>query len=163
MNKYLSTLGYRGPFILFTVILLGLIHIRITNPYIYGTLFVWAITNHLLNIVIKNILKIPRPDSQPEEFAKLKNSVNYKNYLTIHRNFGMPSGHAQSTVSELIFIMLYFNQPILTGAAALQTALTLWQRYTTRRHSIPQLIAGSGIGIMVGILFYKVITYLSLS
>ena len=157
MNQYLSTLGYQGPNILLIAILLGLLYNHYNNPYLYGAVFVWQLMSHLLNVVIKNTLKAERPDSDPTEFAKLKKSVTFKNYLTIHRNFGMPSGHAQATVSELTFIALFFQEPLLTGLAALQTAVTLWQRYTTRRHSPAQLLAGSMIGLVMGILFYMLV------
>ena len=120
---------------------------------------VWQLASHLLNVIIKNTIKAPRPDSQEEEFAKLKKTVSYKNYLTIHRNFGMPSGHAQATVSELTFIALYFKEPLLTAIALLQVAITLWQRYTTKRHSLIQLLAGSIIGVIVGVLFYLIILH----
>ena len=165
MNRYLSSIGYLGPHILLAVILLGL-----TIPledggvrapfYLYAAVIGWQIISHLINVVIKNTLKYPRPDSKPEEFAKLIENVNWKNYLIIHRNFGMPSGHAQSTVSELTFIGLYFRKPWLTALAALQTGITLWQRYSLKRHSVKQLAAGSLIGSIVGIAFYYlIITY----
>jgi membrane-associated phospholipid phosphatase len=159
MNKYLSEIGYQGYNILLILILLALAYNHVTNPFIYAAVIAWQILNHLLNVTIKNILRAPRPDSNPEEFAKIKNSVSLNNYLTIHKHFGMPSGHAQAVVSELVFIMLYFNKPILTAVAALQAGLTIWQRYETRRHSIPQLIAGSALGIIVGLAFYTVIKY----
>ena len=66
----------------------------------------------------------------------------------------MPSGHAQSTISELTFIALYFKKPVLTVVALVQTCLTLWQRYETRRHSPIQLLAGSLLGVVVGWGFY---------
>jgi membrane-associated phospholipid phosphatase len=159
MNQYLSTFGYQGPTILLIVIILGLIYNHITNPYLYGAVILWQLMSHLLNVIIKNIIKAPRPDSQPEELAKQRKSITYKNYLTIHRNFGMPSGHAQATVSELTFIALYFKEPILSAAAAIMTAITLWQRYTTKRHSLMQLLAGSAMGLAVGLAFYAAITF----
>ena len=114
----------------------------------------WQILSHLLNVAIKNIIRAPRPDSYKDpNFSQLKPTL--ANFLTIHREFGMPSGHAQATMSQLIFISLYFREPLLTAYAFFQTALTLWQRYQTRRHSIKQLLAGSGIGVAVGLAFYK--------
>jgi membrane-associated phospholipid phosphatase len=125
----------------------------------------------LINTIIKNTLRLPRPDSfydkdhghsnehEPgNDFNKIKNSVTWKNYLTIHRHFGMPSGHAQAVVSEFTFIALYFQKPLLTLAAFAQVLLTIYQRYATRRHSIKQLIAGSAIGIFIGLIFYKLFT-----
>ena len=78
------------------------------------------------------------------------------NYLTIHRNFGMPSGHAQSVLSELTFLSLYFKNPFITGIASIQTIITLWQRYITQRHSPIQLFAGGVLGIGTGVVFYKI-------
>ena len=158
MNKYLSNIGYQVPNTLFALIILSLAFLKnISKPNLYIAVLIWQFASHLLNVVIKNTLKLPRPDSKPEEFNEMRNTLTWKNYLTLHRNFGMPSGHAQATVSELTFISLYFKNPWLTTFALLQTGLTLWQRYTTRRHSVKQLAAGSLIGVVVGVLFYLVI------
>ena len=158
MNPYLSTIGYQGPNILLSVIIGNLFWHNITQPSIYFAVVGWQIVNHLFNVVIKNTLKAPRPDSQPEEFDKLKETITLKNYMIIHRNFGMPSGHAQSVWSELIFIALYFKSPILTTVAAIQTGITLWQRYKAHRHSLKQLAVGSLLGIGIGWGFYTYIT-----
>jgi membrane-associated phospholipid phosphatase len=163
MNKYLSIIGYQGPKILFIFIVIGLIKKHIYNPYIYGALVLWQTVNHLINVVIKNTLKSPRPDvnksdqNKMDQFNKLVASINYKNYLIIHRNFGMPSGHAQSVLSEFAFIALYFKNPLLTAVSAIQVAITLYQRYALHRHSIKQLAAGSALGIIVGAVFYILI------
>ena len=168
MNSYLSLLGYQGFNILFVVIIIALYYYKhITNPLIYLSILVWQFSSHLLNVIIKNTLRLPRPDSYDDEkehsheqsFNKIKNSVTWKNYLIIHRNFGMPSGHAQAVVSEFIFIALYFKKPLLTIASFAQVALTIYQRYATRRHSIKQLAVGSTIGILVGLGFYHLFKY----
>ncbi len=158
MNKYLSNIGYQGPNTLFALIILALVFLKPnTSISLYLAILLWQFASHLLNITIKNILKLPRPDTTNEnnEFTKLQKSITWKNYLIIHRNFGMPSGHAQAVVSELTFIALYFQNTLLTAAAALQVALTLYQRYNKRRHSIKQLAAGSALGLLVGATFYK--------
>lgn len=159
MNPYLSVLGYQGPNTLLVLILLAYYFSPNPHPtlFFYPAVLAWQVASHLLNVVIKNTLKLPRPDSKPEEFYEMRNTLTWKNYLTLHRNFGMPSGHAQATVSELTFISLYFKNPWLTTIAVLQTGLTLWQRYTARRHSVKQLAAGSLIGVVVGIGFFYVI------
>ena len=161
MNKYLSFIGYQGPNTLFLFIILALAYLKdIASPTLYIAVLLWQFASHLLNVVIKNILKFPRPASydDKDEFDKIKNTkITWKNYLTIHRNFGMPSGHAQAVISELTFIALYFQNPVLTTVAALQTALTLYQRYVKRRHSIKQLAAGSVLGFVVGAGFYTAV------
>ena len=154
MNKYLSTVGYLGPNILLALILFMLASQHVTSPYPYMYVTAWQILSHLSNVIMKNTLRSPRPDSDKDpQFANLK--PTFVNYLSIHKNYGMPSGHAQATVSELTFIAMYFRKPWLTTVALLQTALTLWQRYTTRRHSAEQLLAGSAIGLLVGLGFVK--------
>lgn len=153
MNKYLSILGYEGPNTLLALILLMLYLEGEINPYAYGAVLLCKAVNHLINITIKNILKAPRPDSHKDpNFSNLKPTL--KNFFIVHKEFGMPSGHAQDTVWELIFLALYFQKPWLTIIAGMQVLLTLWQRYKTRRHSIEQLAVGSSLGILVGITFY---------
>ena len=158
MNQVLSTIGYQGPNILLVAILIIFLYSNINNPYLYLAVIVWQLLSHLINVIIKNTLRLPRPDSEPTEFAKVKKSVSFKNYLIVHREFGMPSGHAQATVSEFTFIALITHYltitPLITAAALVQTLVTVWQRYTTKRHSAMQLLAGSLIGIAVGVAFY---------
>ena len=155
MNKYLSTLGYQGPNTLLALIIIMLYWQGETNPYAYGAVLLCKLVNHLINITIKNILKAPRPDSHKDpNFSNLK--PTFKNFLTIHKQFGMPSGHAQDTVWELTFLALYFQKPWLTLMASAQVLITLWQRYETRRHSLYQLAVGSTLGVLVGVAFYNI-------
>jgi membrane-associated phospholipid phosphatase len=153
MHKYLSTLGYQGPNTLLGLIFLGLYWQGEINPYAYGAVLLCKLVNHLINISIKNSLKAPRPDSHKDpNFSHLK--PTFKNFFTVHREFGMPSGHAQDTVWELTFLTLYFQKYWLTVLAAIQVAITLQQRYETHRHSVKQLAVGSFLGILVGMGFY---------
>ena len=157
MHKYLSAVGYQGPNILLSLILILLYWQGETNPYAYGAVLLCKLVNHLINVTIKNILKAPRPDSHKDSnFSHLK--PTFKNFLSIHKQFGMPSGHAQDTVWELTFLALYFQKPWLTALAAVQVAVTLWQRYATRRHSLKQLVVGSSLGLLVGLSLYHLYT-----
>ena len=156
MNYLLNHIGYLGPI---TLLLLILVMISTTNQshniYLYMYVIVWQIINHLNIVVIKNTLKQPRPDSgENKDFKLLKPTMH--NYFSIHRNFGMPSGHAQQVFSELTFITLYFRNPIITTISIIQSCITLWQRYSARRHSIKQLAVGSVLGLISGVIFYKI-------
>ena len=155
MNYLLNQIGYFGPM---TLLLLILFMFSTTaqpyNIYLYIYVIAWQVFNHFSNIVIKNTLKQPRPDSGENKDFKLLTPTMY-NYFSIHRKFGMPSGHAQQVFSELTFITLYFRNPIITTFSILQSCITFWQRYSTRRHSIKQLAVGSLIGILSGVIFYK--------
>jgi membrane-associated phospholipid phosphatase len=128
-----------------------------TNPYIYLAVIACQAINFLINVSIKNTLKAPRPDSDKDpKFPLLK--PTYKNFFTVHRNYGMPSGHAQDVWCDFTFIALYFQNPFLTAFAAGQEALTIWHRYKNRRHTLKQLAVGSTIGAMVGLTFYTIFT-----
>jgi membrane-associated phospholipid phosphatase len=157
-NSILSHLGYQGPNILLLSIILMLSYQHYTQPYIFGAVFAWQIVSHLLNVVIKNTLKAPRPDSANDpNFAIVQPTLS--NYLTIHRKYGMPSGHAQAVCSEFVFIALFFQKPWLTAAAGLQTLLTLWQRYAYKRHTLKQLTVGGALGLVLGYGFYRILLY----
>ena len=151
--NYLYQIGYFGPI---TLLILILVTISTTNQshniYLYIYVILWQLLNHFSNIVIKNTLKHPRPDSYENKDFKLLKPTMY-NYFSIHSNFGMPSGHAQQVFSELTFITLYFKNPIITTIAMIQSCITLWQRYSSYRHSKKQLVVGSLIGIISGGLF----------
>ena len=155
MNYILDRIGYLGPIILLLIIL---ITISTTNQayniYLYIYVIIWQVLNHCSNIIIKNTLKHPRPDSGEDKDFKMLTPTIY-NYFSIHRNFGMPSGHAQQVLSELTFIILYFKNPIIAIISILQSCITIWQRYSARRHSIKQLAVGSLIGVLSGVIFYK--------
>ena len=156
MNSYLSHIGYQGPnTLLVLIVMMLIIKEKKVSYYLIAIIIAWQMCSHLLNISIKNTLRYPRPDSHKvENFQGLVPTAF--NFLTIHRNFGMPSGHAQSVLSELTFLSLYFQNPLVTGIAGIQTIITLWQRYITHRHSPIQLFAGSVLGIGVGLVFYKI-------
>ena len=155
MNYILHQIGYFGPM---TLLILILIMFSTTvhpyNIYLYIYVIVWQLFNHFSNIIIKNTLKHPRPDSTLNKDFKLLTPTIY-NYFSIHRNFGMPSGHAQRVLSEMTFITLYFKNPVITIFSILQSCITIWQRYSARRHNIKQLMVGSLIGIISGVIFYK--------
>ena len=155
MNYYLSLIGYHGPINLLLLILI-MFSVTKTVHAVYLCIFVivWQLINIFINVVIKNTLKSPRPDSYKNKNFKNLTPTMY-NYFDIHRNFGMPSGHAQAVISEVTFILLYFKRPIITTFSIMQACITLWQRYITRRHSAKQLLVGSIIGIATGMGFYK--------
>lgn len=156
MNKYIYFLGYQGPKTLFLLILGMLYYQGETNPYIYLAVIACQAINFLINVSIKNILKAARPDSDKDpKFPLLKPTL--KNFFTVHRNFGMPSGHAQDVWWDFTFIALYFENPLLTAFAAGQVALTLWHRYENRRHTLKQLAVGSTVGMIVGLSFYTIL------
>ena len=108
-KKILSFLGYQGPnilliFILFVLYLQG----YTTKTKFFVLIIGWQMASHFINIVLKNTLQLPRPDSILPELEKIKPTA--LNYLFVHDNYGMPSGHAQAVVSMFCFILLFFQR-----------------------------------------------------
>ena len=158
-KKILSFLGYQGPnilliFILFVLYLQG----YTTKTKFFVLIIGWQMASHFINIVLKNTLQLPRPDSILPELEKIKPTA--LNYLFVHDNYGMPSGHAQAVVSMFCFILLFFQQSLLSIVAFFQVVITLWERHTSNRHSFIQLLAGGGIGLLLGGSFYLLFHHL---
>ena len=156
MNYLLNQIGYFGPM---TLLLLILFMFSTTaqpyNIYLYIYVIAWQVFNHFSNIVIKNTLKQPRPDSGENKDFKLLTPTMY-NYFSIHRKFGMPSGHAQSTGYSITFLYLVAHSPALLILSVFIGSLTIYQRFKYRRHTIPQLILGLSVGSLFAIISYKV-------
>jgi membrane-associated phospholipid phosphatase len=97
----------------------------------------------ILNTVLKNIIKEPRPE--PTEGTKYGELQEY----------GMPSGHAQLAAFSLLFdapatysernTHIYYMMVILLIA-------TLYHRNYSNYHSVPQLFAGTLAGAFSALL-----------
>ena len=178
MNKTLNTIfriGYHGPYILMiTAILMILYETRnhfpnvvgpnVVGPNVVGPnvvasllfisavgnkiLFViaWNFMNYWLNGVLKRLIKQPRP--------KKMIKINRQDVVS-SRGYGMPSGHAQIAANNLVFLALLFRNETVTALGALQTLLTIYQRYAFRMHSAVQLLAGTALGTASGYGLYK--------
>lgn len=146
----LSNIGYYGPLNL--LVLIFFMYYKTHKPIIvYILTILWQLFSLLLNIILKFTFKQKRP-------TQLTNSKYNTIYHTIYNDkYGMPSGHAQSVMAQLTFIIFYFKNKYITTLALVQTFITLWQRYYTNQHTINQLLIGSLIGIVLGLLFVNFI------
>ena len=153
-------IGNTGPINLL-ILIIGIISTtaQAYNMYLYICIILWQLVNQLINIIIKNTLKYPRPNNYKTQGFKSLTPTIY-NYFVIHRSFGMPSGHSQTVMSELTFIIFYFKNPFITIISIIQSYITLWQRYSSNEHSINQLAVGGVIGIIIGIAFYKIVPFI---
>ena len=178
MNKTLNTIfriGYHGPYILMiAAILLILYETRnhlptlvaptlvaptlVAPTLVASLLFIsavgnkilfviaWNLMNYWLNGLLKRLIKQPRP--------KKMIKINRQDVVS-SRGYGMPSGHAQIAVNNLVFLALLFRNDTVTALGALQTLLTIYQRYAFRMHSAAQLLAGTALGTASGYGLYK--------
>ena len=83
----IDDIGFFGPMILIIVAIIMLWgRVKYLNVYL-----IFLFINTVLNVVLKNIIKAPRP-------GKLSENVVYKTFEKTNgtEKYGMPSGHAQS-------------------------------------------------------------------
>ena len=94
------------------------------------------------NLLFKNTVRQPRPTG----------SVSVNRWDKYDEDqFGMPSSHAQMVGGMLAFVLVH---RLWSGPAALVlTALTIWQRYVYRKHTLAQLAVGALLGGTLTLLF----------
>ena len=145
----LDMIGFFGPIIL---LIMNSYLFFYRKYYLYAYIAFFFI-NGILNKMIKQMLKIPRPTNQLF-FNKLEKLNGVEKY-------GMPSGHAQSIGYSIGFLCNMISKTNNYFILALFIGLiTLNQRYKYRRHSIPQLGIGLIIGLIFGILVYYITKYI---
>ena len=148
LSKLLDYIGAYAPIFLFmSSIFLLQNRINYLKIYILG-----LILNSVLTIILKNIIKEPRPDKNSRI---LEIAITNKQIVDLDK-FGMPSGHAQNCGFNLAFITLVLNNSFITGLYLIITFVTFCQRYKNSNHTILQLIVGLIIGIGFGYLCYNV-------
>ena len=90
------------------------------------------------------MIREPRPRNQ---IYLNKYDVSEAN-ISRHK-YGMPSGHAPSTGYSITFLYLVSKSQTLLMITSFIGALTMYQWYVYRRHTIGQLIGGLLIGICI--------------
>jgi membrane-associated phospholipid phosphatase len=106
-----------------------------------------------LNAQLKMHFKQPRPVGYNSDNSP---TAQYETFSRGH-NYGMPSGHASITVYSLTFLLLC--APALTPysiAGMVIVAITLFQRFTNKRHTAEQLAAGAAEGFLLANIAYWV-------
>ena len=145
LSDIFANLGYFGPFTLLIVISITMLLQQYHLDMIL-LLFVMQSINLVLNYIIKNLLQQKRPSNQTSiNFLDQEDSVQY----------GMPSGHAQQMLSLLVFATFEIGKNVLTLFAFFQTVVTLWQRYSYKKHTLNKLIVGGVIGSFIGMIFLR--------
>lgn len=156
MFNILSYTGIKGYYILLvaSIILLRNTH-HFLALYLAGFGF-----NYLINILLKSILKQPRPN---ENEALFNIHVLHHKHIGIDR-YGMPSGHAQMAFFSTIFVYLslhshkYINYILLLFIII--TLITCSQRVVFNEHTITQVLVGAIVGSIVAYIFFNFSTSL---
>ena len=150
MTNLISFIGFISPFILMinSIYLLWNKHNLIVY-YVIGLFF-----NSLLNYLLKGIIKQPRP----LENEKLINLALNNGRFFSYDIYGMPSGHAQSSLYSTIFIWLVFKNKNILTLYLLLTLLTIYNRINTQSHTMLQVIVGAIIGTLFGYSIFYIAT-----
>jgi membrane-associated phospholipid phosphatase len=103
---------------------------------------VFFVFSVFLNWFVKQWIREPRPRKLSAEYGDDR--------------YGMPSGHANHVFFCLVF--LYLVKPIsaLLFLYILITFCMLYQRYTSKRHTLTQLFFGACFGSAVAFLAYRI-------
>lgn len=110
----------------------------------------------LVNIILKTLIKEPRPKEDEADF----NFLIQNNKRVSYDKFGMPSGHSQFMFFTLVFMAYvmhgYKYYWWLMTCFTLLTINTVLQRIRSNNHTVKQVVVGSIIGIIFGIGTYYV-------
>jgi len=162
----LYTLGRFGPFITFIMSLFILNNKNLTTQaYIAG-----IIIDTILNPLIKLTFAQRRPDktnsttvlSAAIDTSKNPQDTNFpdsfiESSFDAHR-YGMPSGHAQTSGFNLMYIWLVTHNYGITAIYALFTIITCIQRVVARRHYVDQVLIGTVLGALIAYFSFVVLT-----
>ena len=110
------------------------------NLQLFGNFFIGSISNGILSKILKKVLKQERPSGLDESFLDLPPSDN-----------GMPSSHAMSL--GFIGTFTAFQLPWTTVPLLIYATISLIYRVKTNLHSVEQVVVGSVLGSVNGIIW----------
>jgi membrane-associated phospholipid phosphatase len=153
LMSLLDYVGFFGPLIMIILVIFGLWG-RTKYLIFY---FIFYIVNNILNKYLKTYIKEPRPVGYDITVAP---TSKYEILNGAH-NYGMPSAHAQSAFYSLIFLFLSRTQfTVYSVSAIFVGAITVFQRFKNKRHSVNQLAAGGLIGSIVAYVAHTVASHM---
>jgi membrane-associated phospholipid phosphatase len=146
ITRTIDYIGYLGPFLLLsaTIILLR------TKATLLSVYVVGYVLNLIINIVLKELIKQPRPS---EDLSIFNASIAHGKRISFDR-YGMPSGHATSVFYSTAFIFLALKNPFLSIIYLLISINTGYQRIKYKNHTLTQVICGAIIGGFVAYIAY---------
>ena len=116
------------------------------------------IFNLIFNLFLKGLIQQPRPTENLRLFnLELLNIKRCNNKLKriSYDTYGMPSGHAQLFFYISTFMAFALKNINITIFYFIISLITICQRVIFLHHTILQVFIGSGIGILMGYLFYN--------
>lgn len=129
-----DTLGFLAPFLLFGF---SVWNLR-TQTYYLGAYVIGWFANSLLNHILKQTIKEPRPT----------------NTNTKALGYGMPSAHTQSCFFSIAYFYAVNHSTAFLIGELFLGALAFYQRWKTKMHTVEQLGVGSVVGIGFALFVY---------
>ncbi len=164
-------IGFNGPDI---IKVLTFIQLLDQIPYLIGFVVFYYI-NKNVNELLKNTIRENRPEKidlikeQKKDFLTtlFYSESNLPKISSVH-NYGMPSGHAQTSsfaLGYLFFVKNIYKKSIKTPNFLFLfefciLLITLFQRWNDNKHTIKQLIIGCIVGFTISYLAYISVKYL---
>jgi membrane-associated phospholipid phosphatase len=105
---------------------------------------VFFFLNQFVNRSLKEYIKQPRPSGSRSLVGETYGKGSY----------GMPSYHSQKIWFVTIFLYLVKQNVHLLIFCLAAAAITMYQRWSYRAHSIPQLAVGAGLGASMAAFAY---------
>ena len=114
----------------------------------------------LINGALKLLIKQRRPDKHKSDsllsaFLDTSKPKKLDKNEAVAHSYGMPSGHAQSAIYCLAYIMYTLQSTIVTLFFSFFALWTCIQRVVFKRHYIDQIIVGALVGTMLAHYSYK--------
>jgi len=142
IQNYIDYIGAFGPIILLVTSIILLINKNIFLYFYVGGIII----NSILNFILKYIIKDPRPK---EDKILIEIASNNGKRISIDK-YGMPSGHSQSVGFSCMFIYLVCKNMYIIWFYLAISLNTMFQRFNYNSHTIPQIIIGFLIGLLMG-------------
>lgn len=150
--KILNETGRYGPIILmfYSFYLLW----PTSNLFFYYTVGIFM--NSILNLILKGIFKHPRPSEDLKQFNLALQNGNlfvFKDNIP-HDIFGMPSGHAQSSLFSTIYVFLSIKKINILVVYLTLSFITMYQRVQMNEHIFLQVLVGAICGALFAYVMY---------
>jgi membrane-associated phospholipid phosphatase len=141
MKEMFDFIGVSGQILTAIITAIALLE---RPPYLIAFI-VGTFLNEIVNSILKTSIKEDRP----------RNPVHYIDEAVGADIYGMPSGHAQTTFFAITYLYLVKAPPTIILICLFIGILTLYQRWSFRRHTIEQLVAGVIVGIIMANIVYQ--------
>jgi dolichyldiphosphatase len=115
------------------------------------------LANAVLNIVLKGLIKEPRPMFDSKKLKLMTTHAKeyfFQNGIPFDM-YGMPSGHAQMAFFTTMFVYLSLKHTNLLYLYLLFSLFICYQRVKTQYHSISQVVVGAIVGSGFAYIVYQ--------